>query len=250
MDADHEHDQHQHDHDHDHDHPSRPQWGLLLVAVGAVATCWLGATGRLELYIHPRYLWFTMIMAALGGAAAIAAFAVRAHNGASGRQWGAVLAVVAAVVALLVVPPGTLTSSAAQQRSVNSAAEVGDIPQLAGADTSSFTVRDWAAIVTQEDAAGSYSGQRVKLVGFVTAVDANPNFFYLTRFVITCCTVDAQPVGVPVAAKAWAGTYHADQWLEVTGRLLPAKDAPGGAVLVIEPSTVRPVAQPAQPYEY
>lgn len=246
-----EHHHEQADEGHPHDVRRDRPWGLLVTLIGASAIGWLGFTGQLGLYVHPRYFGFTLVMAVLGVIAAVAAFTVRARSSAPGRGWGAVAAALAVGVTMLVIPPATLTSNTAQQRSVNSGGESSDAPQLTGADPSSFSLRDWATLITRADAAADYAGQQVKLVGFVTSTDhSDPDAFYLTRFVITCCTVDAQPVGVPVAVKGWSDRYRPDQWLEVTGRLLPATDAPGGAVLVIEPSGITPVPQPAQPYEY
>nr|BFF14536.1 hypothetical protein GCM10025699_58390 [Microbacterium flavescens] len=40
--------------------------GVLLTLVVGVATLWLAATGQLILYIHPRYVVFTVIMIAIG----------------------------------------------------------------------------------------------------------------------------------------------------------------------------------------
>ena len=44
--------------------------------VGAVATLWLAATGKLTLYIHPRYTVFTVVMASAAVILVLAAFAV------------------------------------------------------------------------------------------------------------------------------------------------------------------------------
>lgn len=242
-------------HDHDgHEHrdttgPTRP-WGLLIALVGSVGIGWLGATGQLALYVHPRYTGFTITMAILGGLASLGSFAVRARGDGAGRGWAALAASVVLIITLLVVPPSALSSDTAQQRSVNSGTTTSDTPQLTGADPATFSLRDWSALISSPDAAATYAGQQVTLVGFITAADKAPDTFYLTRFVITCCTVDAQPVGVPVTVKNWGGTYRAGQWLEVAGRLKPASDAPNGEALVVEPSAIRIVPQPAQPYEY
>ena len=37
--------------------------GVLLIVAALVATVWLAATNQLILYIHPRYVVFTVIMA-------------------------------------------------------------------------------------------------------------------------------------------------------------------------------------------
>lgn len=240
-----------HDHDH-HDHASRTgfPWGLLLALISSVAICWLGVTGRLNLYIHPRYNLFTIVMAGLAVVGTVAAWVARGRRGGGGgRSWAAIAAAAAMVIALLIVPPSTLTASSAQQRSSGSAADA-DSTRLAGADPASFRIRDWADLVVNPDSAAKYAGQQVKLTGFVAPADKRSDMFYLARFVVTCCTVDARPAVVPVSKADWAKSYKTDQWLEVTGRLMPMEDAPGGAVLVIRPTAIRSVAAPEIPYEY
>ena len=158
-------------------------------------------------------------------------------------------AAAAMVVALLIVPPSTLTASSAQQRSSGSGSET-DSTRLAGADPASFRIRDWADLVVNPDSAAKYAGQQVKLTGFVAPADKRSDMFYLAKFVVTCCTVDARPAVVPVSKSDWAKSYKADQWLEVTGRMMPVEDAPGGAVLVIRPTGIRSVPAPEIPYEY
>ncbi|MFT4216606.1 MAG: TIGR03943 family protein [Micropruina sp.] len=245
-----------HDHHHNHASPEADSvrdgipWGLLLGLIGAVAICWLGATGRLNLYIHPRYNLFTVVMAALAALAAVAAWAIRGRSTAGGRGWAAGAAAVAMVVALLIVPPATLTSASAQQRSSNSGTDT-DTTRLAGADPSTFKLRDWAVLVGDPDSVAKYSGQQVKLTGFVTPTDdKRDGMFYLGRFVVTCCTVDARPVVVPIVTADWAKSYKPDHWLEVTGRLMPVENAPGGAVLVVQPSDIKSIPTPDIPYEY
>ncbi|MFT4227192.1 TIGR03943 family putative permease subunit [Micropruina sp.] len=239
-----------HDHDHDHAPATGFPWGLLLALVSSVAICWLGVTGRLNLYIHPRYNTFTIVMAGLAVAATVAAWVARGRRGGgSGRSWAAMAAAAAMVVALLIVPPSTLTASSAQQRSSGSGSET-DSTRLAGADPASFRIRDWADLVVNPDSAAKYAGQQVKLTGFVAPADKRSDMFYLAKFVVTCCTVDARPAVVPVSKPDWAKSYKADQWLEVTGRMMPVEDAPGGAVLVIRPTGIRSVPAPEIPYEY
>jgi len=50
--------------------------GILLATLLTVATVWLALSGRLGLYIHPRYFVFTVVMVAIGGVAVLAAFLI------------------------------------------------------------------------------------------------------------------------------------------------------------------------------
>ncbi|HLT67686.1 MAG TPA: DUF1980 domain-containing protein, partial [Microbacterium sp.] len=62
--------------------------GLLLVLVGVAAIVWLASSGRLGLYIHPRYFEFTVIMAVLAGVVAIVAAAFVPQMGPEDDEHG------------------------------------------------------------------------------------------------------------------------------------------------------------------
>lgn len=54
--------------------------GVALTVMAVAATLWLAATGRLALYIHPRYVVFTVVMAVFAVGFVVAAIALR-HRG-------------------------------------------------------------------------------------------------------------------------------------------------------------------------
>jgi len=242
-----------------------PPAGIVLSLIGAVATCWLAATGQLGLYIHPRYFVFTAIVVGLGLLATMAAFAL-APRGASHddhdhddapqtplrrrlRGTGTVLAGAALVVGLLVLPPATLSTTTVDQRDLNASLDTAAVT-LVGADPAGFALRDWAALLANPSTAISHAGQQATLSGFVTpSPEGDPDVLYLARFVITCCTVDAQPVGVPVAVPGWADSYPVDGWLEVTGTFVTTAEGSPTAV-VLKPARIASIDQPAQPYDY
>lgn len=233
--------------------------GVALAASGVVATLWLAATGRLGLYIHPRYFVFTVIMAVVAVVFLVAAFAVPRARGdehaspaASARRRpgtaaGAVV-VVASAIALLVLPPATLTSATASQRELNAAAAVGDsVPQLVGGDPSTFTVKDWALLLRQNPDPADFADP-IEITGFVLPSGEHEDVFYVARFTVTCCAVDAQPVGVPVHLPGWQERFEADHWVAASGRL--ADDPAGGAMPVLVPESVEETEQPEQPYVF
>jgi uncharacterized repeat protein (TIGR03943 family) len=249
--------------------------GVLLALIGIVATAWLAATDRLGLYIHPRYFWFTVIMAAIGAVLVVAAFAVaplpepreeeHEHDehvhaeepssaGAGGiRAALAATIVVGAAFALLVLPPATLTSATASQRSINSSGTTRDqdAPAFVGGDTSQFTVKDWALLLRQSPDASTFADETVDVTGFVTASPDDPeNVFYVARFVVTCCAVDAQPVGVPVYLPGWAERFESDQWVTASGPIVPNPGSPSAEALLLAPDEISVTDQPDQPYVY
>lgn len=165
----------------------------------------------------------------------------------------AALIVVGAAIALLVLPPSTLTSSTATQRSINSSGATlgGDAPTLVGGDTSQFSVKDWALLLRQNPDAEYFADQQVNVTGFVTPSPDDPeNVFYVARFVVTCCAVDAQPVGVPVYLPDWEASFSADQWVEASGAFAANDGSPSAEPLLLTPDDVSVTEQPEQPYVF
>jgi uncharacterized repeat protein (TIGR03943 family) len=243
--------------------------GVALSLIGIVATLWLGLTGQLALYIHPRYFVFTMVMAVIAALLALAAFALaptpadehrhdEAETGSTRWGWlwpaGSVLTIAAAVVGLLVLPPSTLTTATVSQRGLNGSASAlvqNDAGKLAGGDYSSFTVRDWASLLRSGAGADFFAGKTATVTGFVTPDKSDPaNVFFVTRFVVSCCAVDAQPIGVPVYRPGWQNEYKTDSWVTLTSGFRPNPNVTSRESVVLIPDTITPVSQPAQPYVY
>jgi len=247
--------------------------GLILSLIGIVATVWLGFTGRLGLYIHPRYTVFTLIMALLAGVIAVIAFTVvpgkddeHGHDDAPpptrrgrvlrrGKTAGLVAIVVVAMFALLVLPPSTLSAATAQERTVNAAAPAPNSSSidsiLTGADTSTFTVKDWSLYLRMGASDDFLASHPAEVVGFVSADPDDPqNVFYVTRFTITCCAVDATPIGLAVYLPGWSDRYHEGDWVSVNGSIVANPSSSSAEPFAIAPSQVSPVAEPPEPYVY
>ncbi|WP_271985676.1 TIGR03943 family putative permease subunit [Pseudoclavibacter terrae] len=166
-----------------------------------------------------------------------------------------VVVVVTAFVALIIAPPVTLSSAAVENRSLNANAQTVDSPidegeTLRGRDTSSFTVKDWAAMLRQGDGEQQVLGERAKLVGFVTVDPDAPDAFILARFVVNCCAIDAAPVGVAVHQPGWQATYPVDTWVEVDGAFVTNPSASSAERVALMPTTVTAIDQPSDPYVY
>jgi len=254
--------------------------GLVLLAACIVSTLWLTITGQLGLYIHPRYFVFTGIMAVIGLVATVAGFALRPaeaaddHDHAHDHDGGgsaspaarrtlrarasrvAVAAVVTVtVVAVLVLPPRTLTTSTVTQRALNSSTVASDAAPdqelLGTSDFSTLGVKDWSQLLAQTTDPTFFTSKSVDITGFVSADPDDPDdVFYVTRFVVTCCAVDAQPVGVPVYQPGWKSTLQTDEWVQVKGPFASNPSAKSRQPLAVMPQGVTKVDQPADPYVY
>ena len=245
--------------------------GVVLCLVGVVATLWLGATGGLALYIHPRYFVFAVVMAVIAALLVLAAFAIvpaREHNheGHSHKEAdshvrrrrltgaGSALIIAAAVAALLVLPPSTLSTATVTQRGMNgstSALPKADTAKLVGADSSSFTFRDWVSLLQQGAGTQYLEGKQATVSGLVTPDKSDPeNVFFVARFVVTCCAVDAQPIGLPVYRPGWKTQFQPDSWVEVSATFRANPTTGGNERTVLLPATIIPIERPAEPYVY
>jgi putative membrane protein len=251
---------------------------VLLVAVVSIATIWFAVGGRLDYYVHPRYLVFTVAMAsiALALCAARAVMIARtpavapnhdhdhddddpppATRSQAALSGLAVLIAVAVAVGIIVFPPATLSSATALQRDLTGGSTPAGGSSLSSAQSASnaafatFTVLDWSSLLHQTTDVSFYAGKPVAVEGFITPSPTDgANTFYLTRFVITCCAVDAQPVGVPVYLPNWRSSYKNDEWLSLAGGFEANRSTTSSDPIALVPSGVKKINAPNDPYLY
>ncbi len=239
--------------------------GVAIIGIMAAITLWLAVTGQLALYIHPRYNVFTVTMATIAVVLAVASLVGRRDHDdedappppRSQRALGLTAATIAAAFTLgmVLIPPASLSTATAQQREINATAG-GDEESFAAASAADeesiarFTVREWAAILRQTSDLSFFADKPVtELVGFAVADDDDPdNVFYVSRFVVTCCAVDAQPLGVPVHLPDWAATFDPDSWVSVSGEFASNPSSSSQQPVAVIPDAVEPVEQPREPY--
>jgi len=241
-------------------------WGVILIVVAVSATVWLAATQQLVLYIHPRYIVFTVVMALIALVLGVMSIAIRPASSdvpGSKKAWSTVVGVVAVVlsgvvaVSLVILPPATLSSATASQRDIVGSTVGSDsqnVDDVADADTSliaGFTVVDWASLLRQTSDPSFYADKTAQVIGFITPSDDDPdNIFYLSRFTVTCCAVDAQPAGVAVYAPNWSAEFAADEWVEVVGTFDTNPSSRSEVPLVLVPEKLSVVERPSEPYLY
>jgi putative membrane protein len=239
--------------------------GVALMSVVVVATVWLAVTNQLILYIHPRYVVFTVIMAAIALVfVAASAFLREPHDHdekpsrlQNGISLAAATLSVVIAAGLIVVPPATLTSATLAQREINGTGLGQETQSVAAASTTSdaafakFTVVDWSSLLRQTSDVAFYAGKPADVVGFVSADPDDPeNMYFVSRFIITCCAVDAQPVGVPVYEPGWSDKYGIDDWVRVSGGFATNPSQASQQSIALLPETAQKVDQPGEPYLY
>ncbi|KTR95446.1 hypothetical protein NS220_05985 [Microbacterium testaceum] len=241
---------------------------MCLCGIGVISTLVLAATGELTLYIHPRYVVFTVILG-VGGALLLAVAlwysavggphphghdhgdpphdGVPEHPARRLRRGAAAVAVAAVVavsaVALLVVPPSTLSADRALASAATDGSGTADVPPtvLVGSDPARYSVRDWAAILGSGATANDLIGQQADITGFLLLDDTGA--VRVGRYAVTCCTVDAQLFAVPLAPGALPAGAASGQWVHVVGTF--ADDDAGTR---LSPTTIEAVEEPDDPY--
>jgi uncharacterized repeat protein (TIGR03943 family) len=162
---------------------------------------------------------------------------------------GAVL--VCAAMALLVIPPATLSSSARQNRELVTSGQVLDstkVAALVGADPATFSVKDWAALLSQ-GGPEAVLGKQVDLSGYVLD-RGGEDVFFIARLAVSCCAVDAQPIGVPVYRPGWRDEIEPGAWIRIEGAFVknPSRDSQEGVAVGV--GSLANIEEPDQPYVF
>lgn len=237
-------------------------WGILMLKY------WLN--GQLSLLIHRNYFWLVVaasIILLLLAALRIFQFVNQLRQQARGRVPMMPIAqhisifppglsnalLLATAILGFVVTPQVFASQTAIQRGVtDSVLMTRSQPQSFGGDSLSKpeerSLIEWIRTLTVYPEPDAYTGQPVKLKGFIVYPPNLPSqYLLISRFVITCCAADAYPVGLPVKLKSNRDAYPIDSWQEVQGQMI-TETLEGRRQLVIEAKSLKQIPKPADPY--
>lgn len=238
-------------------------WGVLLLKYSF--------TGQYKLLIHPNYyslvLGSGIILLLLGIIKVKSILNNRQPNNSEHISLfppglGNSLLLIVAIAGLL-IPPKVLTSQTALKRGV------GDLP-LTTVQPQAFrtaskpqerSLIEWIRTINAYPEPDAYKEQPANITGFVLHLPELPdNYLMLSRFVITCCAVDAYPIGIPVKLDTSRNNYPVDSWLTVTGvaiaETLPVKDRVDANTVsekrsvVVKAQEIKTIPTPADPYSY
>jgi len=227
-------------------------WGILLLKYAI--------DGTLYIPIHPSYY---LLVTVTGGCSILIGLfqSWRLYRGnftapqelhASLLPRGiATMLLLGTAIAGLIITPKLFTSQAAIQRGVSTDVTVTRSHTQAFHTNvrSDRTLVDWVRTLNNYPEPDAYLGQKANINGFVFYPKQLPaNYLMLSRFVITCCAVDAYPVSIPVKFTGSRQTYHQDSWLQVKGQAI-VETFVGNRQLVIEASELKPIPAPKNPYQ-
>lgn len=225
---------------------------LLAILVGCYLIV-LFIVGKIAFYISPSYFIFNLIMGLiLFNFGLITLFAkTNPHENVRTRE------ILPFIILLILIPllPQPLSSATAGNRTLNQASGESIIESnpLLQKDTTVYSIADWAKTLNYNPKLENFIGKNVDVTGFVFY---NSNFtsstenFLVGRFVITCCAVDAAPIGLEVenltAAGKWSDQFSSDDWVRVQGQW---KWSQKQDKLIIEAVNISPASVPDNPYE-
>ncbi len=245
-------------------------WFLLLFKY------WI--TGQLNLLIHPNYFLLVLVTSLVLLLLAVGKLFLIISNyrpqsqwstsNISGQQtslfppgWGSILLITVAILGL-VIQPRVLNSEAALQRGINDSLPPTTLQAQSFLNSTSPEQRsliEWVRTLNVYPEPDNYTNQPANLIGFVVYLEQLPdNYIYLSRFVLTCCAVDAYPVGIVVHLPQPRSQYAIDSWLEVKGMMqtetLPPLDpksiSENQRQLVLKATEITTIPTPRNPYSY
>lgn len=156
------------------------------------------------------------------------------------------------VLAGLVLPPRGLSSVTASQRSIdlnsiNLTQNTISAIQNFNKSTTNYSLGDWIAMSGYNPDPYYYKDKEVKVSGFIYKPDnlnLKENQALIARFIITCCAVDARPVGLRFILDN--NEFEIDDWVEIQGVF----DVTETEDLIIKTNSITKVDIPSNPYIY
>ena len=239
-------------------------WGSLLLKYAF--------TGQYKLLIHPNYFFLMLtssICLLLLGIFRSLLLVNTSKNKIDTNDhitlfppgFGSLLLLLVAIAGWL-IQPNVLTSTTALQRGVTETLPATNSqPQafIASTKPEERSLVDWVRTLNAYPEPDAYQGQPAHITGFVIDLPELPdNYLLLSRFIITCCAIDASPIGIPLQLNETQEKYPPDTWLEVTGKMTTATLAIRDRTeqirekrqLVLSATSIKPIPTPADPYGY
>jgi putative membrane protein len=222
------------------------------------------SSGDVLLYIHPRFIlglkisyWFFYALALAQLINTLNPQEIQNHG--FKRGWGMYVIFIVPLVIGLLIPPKALSSYMVNQKGIN----LTNNQQISGRSVGSATVYNYAAnwnpVITNNTfmyamymlalQPQSFVDKKIDFVGFVYKnKEFRKNQFLVARFAITCCTADAQVLGL-MCIYDNADAFAKDDWVRVKGIIKTQHDLTG-AYPTVEVSSIEKVPPPKMPYVF
>jgi uncharacterized repeat protein (TIGR03943 family) len=248
---------------------------LLILMLGALLV-FLKLTNQLNFYIRKDYFLFTFLMGIVlviaGIIRVIVDLSSEAHKNINhhshcschdcgddchehkhSSSFSLVIICLIALVALggFVIPRKPLSAVTAVRRTGSNTFVSGSGPRqksgestlIKNINTDKYTIADWIRSFTLNPEPSDYLNKIVDIKGFIESNDADS--FRVTRFVITCCVVDATPVSLIVDEPI--GNFQVNEWVYINGKF-KVRVKNGKREIIINPDKIEKINIPDDPY--
>lgn len=233
----------------------------------ACVCAYLWKAQDLDYYIHPRYELFTVLMsvacimlcmiyAIQKTAGGHSHYDSHTHRYTHTRRMGLLrrslgfLPLAAVLIFAVALPSRSLQSVTVSQRATNlqnvNAIDRSQMLQVSGSSRG-LSIVDWSQLLQTNTDEAYYKNKPAKISGFIYDAQLGSDAVWIARFAVTCCAVDAQPLGVPIFIERWHEQYTQDQWIEVEGEF-QNRTTRSGTQLVLVPTSIKPIEEPQNPY--
>lgn len=236
----------------------------LLKSIGGIIVCsyilLLACRDQLGFYIHPRYHIFASIISIVGIVLLLIDTMLQLKLKVSVKPAKLSLKSVKpasylAIIILLagyLLPPKPLSPSSLAQRESPAIIEPEsrcEIPKPREG-SSTVSINRWKTAINSCKQTSYFNNTDISVTGFVSnglLRNYGYNYFYIARYVISCCAVDSVPMKILVE-KTFFIDYPDGTWLTVKGKL-SQKVVNGQAEYVITDARADKIDQPKYPYE-
>jgi putative membrane protein len=212
--------------------------------------------GKILLLTHPRYTWFTfatgIILIMIGAVGGIGQIKKLYKDGKKSLSiWNKQLFLVLMCCVLFFIPIKSLSSQTFQNRDTNvglnfteKEKENTESKLATNADTTTFDFMEWVGVKYLNNPS-IFEGKKFIGKGFISETET-ANYFKLSRFVVSCCAVDATPVYFYVNYD-YTQEFKANDWVEIEGEF-SINEVSGENHPVIKPTTIKKIDEPRDAY--
>ena len=215
----------------------------------------LSLTNQLIFYIHPDYKLLAIFMSIV--LLIISLIGIIFYQQQHTNLLSKAVLIPAIIVFLLgvVIKPTSLTSNTALRRGIDEEASVltknSHIQTFSnfGQDTRNYDISIWLKSIFINPDPTQYIGKKLSVIGFYhTSSDIPNGLFYISRYVITCCSVDARAVGL-FAEIPKNSNFKEGDWVQVDGEFNNI-EVNGKQTPVVKVSNIKSTLKPENSYIY
>ena len=223
--------------------------GISLILVSLLV---YAVTGKLGLFIHPGYIPFTVI-SSIVGLVALIWFAVlsfiknKDYKEPSKNKKISVSSILVLLMGILMISITPIPLSSQYGFNTVETGSVTNFEATPNQDWSKLSLMDWSGVLKTSQQ-GSFYGEPVELTGYVSKIDKDT--FYLSRYTIYCCTVDAQLAQVPVYYPNWEDKLSSDDWTTISGSFEESSISLSYPIVLIPSTELSQISVPSDPYSY